>query len=285
VLSTASLTYPVVALAVSPDGSRLYVAEWTSNPNLPNALLQAFDITGAQAQEIGQPLPIDSSQSMAITPDGRTLFAADANSVAVTVVDTGGGATNPLTQGQTVAIGGAFDASNVFLSPDATKLYSVMGAIGQGSCAIAVVDVTTLALEPGGPYVVQVEGDSATAGAHGSFYVWSVISAQPPLYKVTPTGDASQPYAVSATFALGAGWFVADATLSADGSCLHVLATDNYSSKVVALESDTLVQIPGEVALDGGEGREVALSADGAQLFAADVTTAWRLTPAGLVTA
>jgi YVTN family beta-propeller protein len=154
-------TYPV-ALAVSKDGSRAYVALWNASEVVELNLR-----SGAVGRKLPLLKPADPVKpgshpcAMEISPDGKTLYVALGNRDAVAAVDISGG--NPTSGDETArhgapgsgarfAVKGYFDTrlpgqsyfgaepDALALSADGSRLY----AANMGSDAVAVIDTAKL---------------------------------------------------------------------------------------------------------------------------------------------
>ena len=140
-------TYPI-ALAVSKDGSRGFVALWNASEVVELDLLK-----GTVGRKLALLKPSDPVASgthpcdLAISPDGRTLYVALANRDAVAAVDVAGAG-----ESGKFALKGYFDTrlpgqSYFGAEPDALALSangSRLYAANMGSDAVAVIDTHML---------------------------------------------------------------------------------------------------------------------------------------------
>jgi YVTN family beta-propeller protein/autotransporter-associated beta strand protein len=121
----------VYSVVPSPDGRRLYAAQFTSG--VDGNLIVIDAVTRAV---IGSPIPIGrSAYSLGITPDGRKVYVANNTSNSVSVIDT---ATN--TVAATIAIPGSEGPSSANVSPDGTRVYVPRFSVNGG---IYVIDTAT----------------------------------------------------------------------------------------------------------------------------------------------
>ena len=145
VLSTASLGGPGDALAVTPDGSRVYVADDKNR----------LDVFGAAAGTAGPAIPLGGSpDSVAVSPDGSTVYAADAAGHLDAVSVAAG------TVKSVVKVGGV--PEGIAVSPDGSAVY-VADATGRLVVVSAATDTVKSVIRVGGtPSAVAVSPDGST---------------------------------------------------------------------------------------------------------------------------
>src|SRR6266446_4093144 len=69
------------AIAISPDGARLYVARGVMQRNNLISILQVIDT--ASLQVVGAPKAMDYVASMAVSPDGSRLYLSRGDAIVV----------------------------------------------------------------------------------------------------------------------------------------------------------------------------------------------------------
>jgi hypothetical protein len=168
---------PYTGIALTPDGSRLFVA----GDNYRKIL--AYDLpSGDGAFDVA--ISEDGASSVAVSPDGRFLLVWTTGRTTIEVLDPG----LPEPAGPAIAL--ASGALAVGFSPDATTAYVLAGGAGS-SAAIAAFDLTTRA--PLGPPVAT--GNAATSLAV-SFDGSRILAGGPGTVALFSTG----PLALLATY-------------------------------------------------------------------------------------
>jgi YVTN family beta-propeller protein len=113
-------------VAVTPDGSRVYVA------NGGSGTVSVIDT--ATNAVVGSPIVVGpNSRTVAVTPDGSRVYVANAGNNTVSVIDT---ATNAVI-GLPIGVGNA--PFGVAVTPDGSKLY----VANQNSNTVSVIDTAT----------------------------------------------------------------------------------------------------------------------------------------------
>src|SRR6266849_4178391 len=121
-----------MAVAVSPDGSKIYVTNTFSNSNTVSVIDTATNTVSAT-------IPIGASLGVAVTPDGSKVYVANLASNTVSVIDT---ATNTIIARTGDPLqGGSF---GVAVSPDGSKVYVANGV----SNTVSVIDTAANAVGP-----------------------------------------------------------------------------------------------------------------------------------------
>ena len=116
------------AVAVSPDGTKAYVANLTSNTvSVINTTTNAVDATIT----VG-----NAPLGVAITPDGTKAYVTNFNADTVSVINTGTNAVDA-----TITVGDAPDG--VAVSPDGTKAYTA----NFNADTVSVINTTTNAVD------------------------------------------------------------------------------------------------------------------------------------------
>jgi YVTN family beta-propeller protein len=113
-------------VAVTPDGSKVYVTDLSSN--------NVSVIDTATNTVVGSPIPVGSQPyGVAVTPDGSKVYVANVGEDTVSVIDT---ATNTVV-GSPITVS-SFPAG-VAVTPDGSKVY----VANQGSNNVAVIPTAT----------------------------------------------------------------------------------------------------------------------------------------------
>jgi YVTN family beta-propeller protein len=235
VLSTVGMGGPGDALAVTPDGSRVYVADDKNR----------LDVFGTAAGTAGPVIPLDGSpDSVEVNPDGSTVYAADAAGH-LDVVNAAAG-----TVSSVIKVGGV--PEGVAVSPDGSTVY-VADATGK----LDVVSAATGTVQS----VIKVGGtpDSVAVSPDGS-----------KVYLASATGQLvavnAATHAVAARVKVG-GKPVAIA-VSPDGA--HVYLADPTGRLVVVNTSTATVAR--RIALAGAP-NAVAVSPDGSTAYVTGAKT------------
>lgn len=233
--------------ALSPDGTRLYVATW-SNSDI--AVLNPADMSLVARYPLGE---VSRAADVVVSPDGTTLYVAAREGNRVIVMNAATGSVTAR-----VSVGTAPQALK--LSPDGSRLYAANASSGN----VSVLNTGTNA----------VLATIATPGSAGQLAVSSDGSK---LYVPSLTGGvvrvvSTATNAVTGTLTLPAGvrpWGVAP---TADGATLYVSDFNNTSggvpSSVYALDATTGAVVA-TIAVGPGP-RHVVLSSDGTRLFVAN---------------
>lgn len=147
VLSTAALPAKGMAMAVSNDGTRLYVvSESATNPNTTERQLHVFDTANLSAatalvRTLDLDDSIESNVELAVSPSDGQLFALLAKSGIVrmfsTDIDSSGG-----TPTQTDTPGLGADLSSLVIGSDGTRAYAA-----DSTNKILVIDVANASLD------------------------------------------------------------------------------------------------------------------------------------------
>jgi len=131
-----------MAVAVSPDGSKVYVTNTFSNSNTVSVIDTATNTVSAT-------IPIGASLGVAVTPDGSKVYVANVGAGAVSVIDT---ATNSVIA--TIPV----NAFGVAVSPDGSKVY-VTNSFGFPA-PVSVIDTATNT-------IIARTGDPLQGGSFG----------------------------------------------------------------------------------------------------------------------
>jgi YVTN family beta-propeller protein len=226
VTDTFALVGVPLDLAVSPDGSQLYLLEAAGDV----ATVSVFDRASAT---VVRTVPFgESPDSLVLSPDGSRIYADDQAQDMVSVIDPNGG-----TVSGTISLGLNTTTGNVSgfglmpeamaLSPDGSRLYVAEFAASW----LAVIDTATGAvLEPitVGPYPIDVAVSPDGSAA----------------YVLENTGNLSivdlMSGAVTQTIAVGGG--PTEVEVSPDGATVYVINTVPGELLVIDASSGTLTQ-------------------------------------------
>ena len=126
---------PPYSIAISPNGTTAYVANWGSNSVTP---------INTATNTAGTPIGVGTNpQTIAITPDGKTAYVANSGNSSITPIDL---ATNKA--GTPVPVKeGAF---GIAITPNGKTAYVVEGGTSSGSegfCYVTPVNLTTRTAE------------------------------------------------------------------------------------------------------------------------------------------
>ncbi|WP_197040267.1 YncE family protein [Mycobacterium sp. URHB0044] len=168
-------------LAVSPDGSRLYVANKGSG-TVSVINTASYGVTNTITAGT-QPT------SLAVSPDNKSVYATNTGSSTVTVIDATNAATNAYTVRKTVAVGTS--PSSVKFSPDGSLAY-----VANGNDSISVIDTRsttvtrTLAIDP----AAETGGHSIALSADGNtIYVTDAVDRNVRVLKLAHVNSAPTP--------------------------------------------------------------------------------------------
>lgn len=223
--------YPA-GIAISPDGTRAYVANLTTSSVTvidvdPNSATynQVVDtnttVTGVQNIQVG-----NSPVGVAITPDGKRLYVTNAGSNSVSVIDIAPGSPNRYKAIDTdgVAANGITNIpvgnspKEIAISPDGTRAY----VANAGSSTVTVIDIDPTSAN----YNKVIDADSST-----------------PAVDAIPVG--SGPYAVSVT---------------PNGQQLYVTNITSTSVTVVDVEAGSPTRYQVVDANGAAAGKDIALA-------------------------
>ncbi|MER7693858.1 serine/threonine-protein kinase, partial [Streptomyces sp. NPDC097610] len=113
-------------VGVSPDGRRVYVANFTSGS------VSVIDI--ATNRTVGSPIPVGvTPEGVGVSPDGRRVYVTNSSSGSVSVID----ATRNRTVGSPIPVGDT--PEGVGVSPDGRRVYVTNGS----SSSVSVIDTAT----------------------------------------------------------------------------------------------------------------------------------------------
>jgi len=247
-----SVTGGVQSLAISPDGSRVYVA-------FKDGLLGVIDTTSDSY--LGAPLDLGSTSAlgqMVVTPNGRDLYVAESGPGQVVEVDT----STDAVVGSPMATG---PAVNLAITPDGTSLFVDGGGQSSAISVIATASNTlsSTTISVAAPGAMQMSAD----GAH--LYVVSGSSAAPELTVIDPATDAVE----GSPIMLPATSQPAGLALNADGTVLYVTDASGQLVDSVDPATGTLNTTP-EALPTGFTPRDIAITSDGAIAYVDGTNTA-----------
>lgn len=129
IVTSPNLSSKVAALAVSPDGGRVYAA--LAEQGAGTLLM----LDAATLKDIGNEIPVGNSPSaVAISPDGNLAVIANRENNTVSIVDTTNNA--PV---QTIPVGNSPVAAT--FSPDGTRAYVVNNGPSNATGTLSVIDI------------------------------------------------------------------------------------------------------------------------------------------------
>jgi YVTN family beta-propeller protein len=263
------------SMAVSPDGSRLFVAHFG-----------AVDIVNPVGNQLlgtvkAGPLPV----SMAVSPDGQRLYVADSDlDGGVSVIDSA--TARPLT---TLAL--HHRVSSILGSPDGHRLYAIGSVAGDfpettsPPSSVQVIDAGTLqvvnTLAPGR----VIDGAALSPDGKRLYLTTRPVQLTAPGFRVDVYDAATLQMVASARFPDGKYVFAWQALVGPDGKRLY-LGMASSTEAIRVLDVDTL-QIIGALKVSGttnGPSGLTAISPDGKRLYMANIAgdTLWVVDTASL---
>lgn len=214
----------IQSIALSPDGSRLYVA-------FKDGLLGTIDT--ASDSYLGSPVAMGLTGApveMVVTPDGRDLLIAESGSGQVVELDARSGSQI----GTPIATGAVL---NLAISPDGKTLF-VDG--GSGSSSVMAISIATttgtttgIAVPPASTIPLVGAGAMVISGDGSSLYVLTSSAAGPQVVAIDPSTDRIE----GAPIDLRPASQPSGLALSPDGRQLYV--TDATGKQVVSIDTTT----------------------------------------------
>jgi YVTN family beta-propeller protein len=245
-------TFPA-ALAVTPDGRTLYVANYGDNTVTP------VDVaTGTP----GTPIPVGHDpDALAVTPDGRTLYVANDGSGTVTPIDVAAG-----TAGRPISAGSGPGALAV--TPDGRTLFVADSFVAD---AVTPVDVATgvagtpVQLAPLLPLglVISPNGQTVYAGSEGDS---SSVPGDFALNSVTPITVATGDAGFSIPLAGGAQALA----VTPNGRTLYATDPNINNTGDTVTPIDLATRRAGTAIIVGADPVALAMAPDGRFLFVAN---------------
>jgi YVTN family beta-propeller protein len=250
----APVSSGVESLAVSPDGSRVYVA-------FKDGMLGT--ISTVSDSYVGSPLNLGASSNpgqMVVTPDGTDLYVAETGNNQVVEIDT---STDALV-GSPIAVTAPL---NLVISPDGTSLFVDGGSQSSSVSVITTssntVNASTIALAAPGAMTISPDGSE--------LYVSTDPTAGPAVVAIDTTT-----YVVGPGVALPTQGQPADLALAPDGSEVYVPDSGGQSLYVLGMmyfdAPASSPPAPTGLVLGLTPG-DVAITADGATAYLEGTTS------------
>jgi gliding motility-associated-like protein len=223
-------------IAVSPDGSRVYV----SDPN--NNFVYGINST-TNAQVTAYHL-IDAPRGIAVSPDGSRIYVTDEFTNNVVVVNT-------LTNVTLTTIPVGTSPLGVAVSPDGSRVY----VANQGSQTVSVINTLTnsvvstipLGMQPNG-IVVSPDGSRVYVSANLPGNAIIINAATNAISKVIPIGQ--NPIGI---------------TMAPDGSKVYIVNEDSGTISVIDTRTQSVV---GTIGLAGSSSPfSISITPDGSQIY------------------
>ncbi|MGD1054241.1 MAG: YncE family protein [Candidatus Dormibacteria bacterium] len=271
-VSATSTAEAVTTTPVSASASATAIVDPASSGTayiaLSNGTLVSLDLA---TEVLGDPIPIGHTPAaLAVTPDGRTAYVADADTGGVTVVDLSTGSVEaqiPLpTAGATLTA--------IAISPDGSTAYAAVGQTSASTgtvipIALATGSVGTPLLVGPQPVGIAITPDGQTA------YV-----ADNGATEITPIDLAND--IVGSPIQLGT-WPTAVAVSPTGGEAYALGAGVNDTLTPIKLSTDPAEdQVGSPISAGSGVPQAVALTPDGTSAFVADTDDALQIAlPAG----
>lgn len=236
-----SVSGGVASLAISPDGSRVYVA-------FKDGMLGTIDT--ATESYLGAPIQLGANAEpgpMVVTPNGQDIYIAEAGPVQLVELNT---ATDAVV-GLPISAGGAL---NLAITPDGSTLFVDSGVTGSSISLIATASntVSSTAIAVASPGEMLMSSD----GTH--LYVLTDPPSGPALVVIDPLTDAVQGSPVAFPSTIVPTGFA----LSPDGQELYLI--DARSQLMEGFATATATFGPTPFGLPAGlSPRDVAVSPDG----------------------
>ena len=225
VTATIPLASPPYAVVASPDGARIYVAD-----QIINVFTQVFSSTAIyvidpSTNTVVRTIPVpntDFLQGLAITPDGKTLYATDGLSDTVYVIDAASGSF-------TATIPGAGNGALV-VSPDGNAVYAASSS-GQISVINTATNTVTSTISTG-------------EGSFPGYYETALTPNGSFLY--VPLGNLNEVAVIATatntvTSLVQIDQGVVSVAISPDGALAYVTGPAQGSVTAIAVSTNTVV--------------------------------------------
>lgn len=243
----------IQSIALSPDGSRLYVA-------FKDGLLGTIDT--ASDSYLGSPVAMGLTGApveMVVNPDGRDLLIAESGSGQVVELDARSGSQI----GTPIATGAVL---NLAISPDGKTLF-VDG--GSGSSSVMAISIATttgtttgIPVPPTSTIPLVGAGAMVISGDGSSLYVLTSSAAGPQVVAIDPSTDRIE----GAPIDLRPASQPSGLALSPDGRQLYV--TDATGQQVVSIDTTTSALNSVVMSLPAGTApHDIAITPDGSTAY------------------
>jgi len=267
VTSTILVSGSPDSIAVSPDGSRLYVT---------NSALNTVAVVNTAYAAVTQGIDVGStSRSIVMSPDGKSVYVSVKAGVAV--IDT---ATNQVT----TTIGTGSITTNVLaISPDGRTLYNVGGDASTSNSTdggVAIIDIATntlagtISLGSGAPFSLAVSPDGtslyvaeAFSNKVGSTYAGDIAVLDTAAGTVTRIGGFGQYNPQSLAITPDGKRLYADSSVFFSTAPEVIWVVDTTTNTLLTNDTTGFPDIEGSSPLSSG----LVVSPDGTRLYAATV--------------
>jgi YVTN family beta-propeller protein len=226
-------------VAVSPDGSRVYVANGVRFGTV--SVIDRSSDTVSATVSVG-----NTPYGVVVSPDGSRVYVANNGDGTVSVIDT---SSNTVTE----TVSGLSNPAGVAVSPDGSRLY--VGNTGNGTVSVINTSSNTVTATVSvgiGPYALQVSPDGSRV------YVGNASSSS-----VSVINTSSN--TVTATVSVGSGPY--GVAVSPDGSRVYVA---NFLSGSVSVIDTSLNTVTATISV-GTYPWGIAVSPDGSRVYVSDV--------------
>ena len=246
----------IPALAFSPDGATLYVAEYSSSSGTTLNQLQIIDSAGtpASASLDGSTITLaNPPSSLQISPDGSKLYVLETPSSGGAEIQVISTATKTVTNSYPYAgVGAGFGQDAMAIAPDGSALYLTNGSTsdnGDGVDNVVAVPLSsglpTTPLQPlsiGGDNSHTIGGVAVTGGSIAPSPVAS-LSTHSLTFATTLPGTTSPPQTVTVTNTGGSPLHISSASISGPNANAFSLSSDACSGTAVAVGASCQVAV------------------------------------------
>ena len=286
VTDTIHIQSPANALAVSPDGTRLYVTEWYANSTGVLRIIDTATTTVLRSITVGA-----YPAAVVVSPNGSRVYVANVSDGTVSVINT---TTNRVIR--TITVGTtprnfAMNASGsrLYVANTGSSTISVINTANNSvTSTIGVDGLNSVAVSPDGTrlYVTngRFHGGSlyVVTAATGAITDTISVGAMPAGLAVTPDGgriyvtyqDGNNLTVVNAvtksvTTNITIGWNASRVAVSADGTRVYAPNADDWNMSVIDTSDDTVI----ETVATGPDATNLAVSPDGQRIYVGNPQT------------